>query len=421
MKNLKVLTATDGDTHQIQCYDLNEKSRRLNWYDIDLDLLDADILHRLHNYENEQFWLSPAEVPDHGFLPLLRDGSGRVAGRLIRQKDAENGHTYLTGQSGAGKTYENCQLMAKMCALGHAVITFDNSDSTTYEAMCRNLSPSFVDANVTFIDVESDHIPIDLFRIDRTAPKPTQKAALRSILTAGVGELTTPQRSKLNTVLSGMLDLLAPDEPIRTGDILAMLHEDGATYESLRSRFEPLFEDLDALGMASQSWDELLRQNAGEIIVIRTASGSAEHGDQLIDLMLATLCRYQKAHPEIPLDLFIDEIQNQNLSKDGPISWILREGRKYGIAFFGATQDFFPFNTALGRIMSKADTQIFLHPTPDSEQAVASELRFKKADTARFDDMQRGDAIIKASFYSRENKRNIPATLSGHLVPYPVE
>lgn len=54
-----------------------------------------------------------SEVPDRDFVALLHDVSGRVAGRLTRQQDAENGHMYVTGQSGTGKIFEACQLMAK--------------------------------------------------------------------------------------------------------------------------------------------------------------------------------------------------------------------------------------------------------------------------------------------------------------------
>lgn len=412
------LNATDGDTHPIQTYDINGNPVRLFWYALSAEILSADVLHMIRNLDSEQFWLAPDEVPERDFVPLLRDESGRVAGRIIRQQDAENSHTYVTGQSGAGKTYVDCQLMAKMLSLDHHAIVFDNSDSTTYEAMCRNLSKKYVDENVAFIDIDTDGIPVDLFRIDRDATKPTQKKALRGILTAGVGELSAPQKNRLSSVLSDMLDLIDKSEPIRPCDILAMLQEDGATYESLRSRFEPLLEDIDALGMASQSWGEVFQQNTGKIIVIRTASGSAEHGDQLIDMMLSTLFSYQKENHDVPLDIFIDELQNQNLSTDSPIYQIMKEGRKDGIAFVGATQDFYPFNTELGKIMSKADMQIILRPTPNSANAVAANLRFKKGDEAWFDTMLRGDAIIKGWFYSKIEQRNIPRTLSGRLASF---
>ena len=284
--------------------------------------------------------------------------------------------------------------------------------------MKRNLSKEFIDANVKLIDINSEKIPVDLFRIDRKAKLTAQKTALVDILTAGTGELSAPQKNTLRSALSEMLNLLKPDEPIRTGDILAMLDEEGATYESLRSRLEPLFEDIDELGMENQTWDELFKQNQGKIIVIRTASGRSKHGDQLIDLLLESLFKYQRKKPAVPLDLFIDELQNQNFSEGSPIRGILKEGRRFHIALYGATQDYYPRNSELGSSMGKSGTQVFLQPTQNSENAIASELRFKKNEAARFDTMQRGDAIIKGNFYSKIEQRNLPCTLSGQVVPY---
>ena len=418
LRQYNLLVAKDGNTKPIQVYDLNGKSQRLYWYCIDASILDADVLHRLHNIDSEQFWLAPNEVPDRDFMPLLRDESGRVAGKLMRQQDAENGHVYVSGQSGVGKTYADCQLMARNLALGHNVVAFDSSDSFTFDTMCCNLSSEFVTENVTFIDIDSVGIPVDFFRINRTVSKPTQKTALMDILTAGIGELSTSQKNRLRAVLSEMLDLIDKTEPIHPCDILTMLQEDGATYESLRARLEPLLEDIELLGMAAQSWRELLRQNAGKIIVISTASGSSERGNQLIDMLLETLFRYQREQSEIPLDLVLDEIQNQNFTEGSPICRILKEGRHSLISFIGSTQDYYARSTEIGKVMGKAGIQIFLRPTQDSEGTVASELRFGKADRERFDAMQRGDVIIKGPFYDKEQHRNIPATLSGHVVSF---
>ena len=132
-------------------------------------------------------------------------------------------------------------------------------------------------------------------------------------------------------------------------------------------------------------------------------------------MMMATLYNYQCDNPQIPLDVFIDELQNQNFSKTSPIRKVMKEGRRFHISFFGATQDYYPRNTELGSVMGKAGTQIFLRPTPNSENVVASELRYRKADMLRFDSMQRGDIIVKGNLYSKESGCNIPTTLSGHV------
>jgi hypothetical protein len=97
----------------------------------------------------------------------------------------------------------------------------------------------------------------------------------------------------------------------------------------------------------------------------------------------------------------------------------MKEGRKKHMSFIGATQDYYPSNTDLGSVMGKAGTQIFLRPTPNSENIVATELRFKKADMLRFDSMERGDIIVKGSLFSKDCRRNTSVTLSGHVEDFP--
>lgn len=157
-------------------------------------------------------------------------------------------------------------------------------------------------------------------------------------------------------------------------------------------------------------------RNTGNIIVIHTDSVYTECGNQLIDMMLVTLFNYQRENNTTPLDIFMDEIQNQNFSKISPICKIMKEGRKI---HFGATQDYYARNTELGSVMGKAGTEIFLRPTPNSEGIAAAELRFNKADMARFNSMGRGDIIVKGSLYNKEQDRNISVILCGHVDDYP--
>lgn len=412
LRHSELLNTTDGDTHPIQTHDSSGASLRLYWYDIDAEILDADVLHRLTNLDSAPFWMRADELSNRDFVSLLHDESGHVAGRLIRYSDEANSHFYITGQSGFGKTHLLCQLMAKHHALGHQIVVFDSSDSFAYEAMCRNLSQTYVERCITFHDIDRNGIPIDLFCIDRSASLPSQKKELLGILTAGTGELTASQSNTLRSVLSDMLSVIGKDELIRTEDILAMLEEEGTTYGSIRNRLIPLFEDMDACGMSKKSWGDYL-QEAGKIVVIHTESDFTEKGCQIIDMLLTALFNYQRGNPGVPLDIFIDEVQNQNFSAISPIRKILKEGRKFHMSFFGATQDYYPRNTELGSVMGKAGTQFFLRPTQNSEGIAASELRFGKADMARFDSMQRGDVIVKGSFYNREHGRNTPVTLTG--------
>ena len=191
------------------------------------------------------------------------------------------------------------------------------------------------------------------------------------------------------------------------------------TAQHLIHHLTPLFDDIKACGMAEASWDEFLNDRS-KIIVIHTRSAYTEFGDQIIDMLLASLFNYQRDHSDMPVDVFIDEIQNQNFSKYGPIRKIMKEGRKIHLSFFGATQEYYPRSTDIGKAMSKAVTQIFLKPTADSVYLVSDELHYTKADIAKFDSMERGDIIAKGTLYSKKDGRNKNAILSGHLADFDV-
>ncbi len=471
LRQTNVLESTDGNTHPIEVHNSAGEPKRLYFYDVSAEILDADILYKLHNIASESFLLDEVEVPKKDFLALLHDTEGRVAGRQICYTDEENGHSYITGQSGWGKTYLLSQLLAKCFKQGHRVVVFDSSNSFTYEALCRNLSKQFIDSYVSTQDIDKDGIPVDLFAFDHNASLPTKKKQLLGILQAAIGELSPPQSNALRTVLSKVItevddngritcdsiinklngidkEFFTPEtmkeflEPL-LGELeacdyeLSALNEcdrhncktiirrlnggrknDGeATLNSLLNRFEPLFEDIEECGMADRTWNSFLGCSK-KITIIRTDSAYTESGNQLIDMLLATLYNYQHDNPQVTLDVLIDELQNQNFSKTGPIRKLMKEGRKIHMSFFGVTQDYYPRNTELGSVMGKAGTQIFLRPTPNSANVVAAELRFSKADMERFDSMMRGDIIVKANLFDKKLSRNVPTTISGRVDDY---
>lgn len=419
LKQTGALNSTDGNSHPVELHDSNGKHIRLYLYDISLDILDADIIYMLRNLDKDAFLLSNEETPTENFLNILSDGNGRLAGKQICYEGLENGHGYVTGQSGWGKTYLLCQLIAKYFNLGHKIVIFDSSDSFEYSALCRNLSKVFVDNFVKIYDLDKEGIPVNFFKTECIASLPSQKKELLGILQSGIDELSASQTNALRRLLSSIINKLGKNGRVTCTAIINELNngkteETSATYESLLNRLEPLIEDIEERGMADRTWKHFLDRSR-IITIIRTDPAYTESGNQLIDMMLATLYNYQCDNPQIPLDVFIDELQNQNFSKTSPIRKVLKEGRRFHISFFGATQDYYPRNTELGSVMGKAGTQIFLRPTPNSENVVASELRYRKADMLRFDSMQRGDIIVKGNLYSKESGCNVPTTLSGHV------
>ncbi len=417
LKRLGYLICTDFDTHPIELYDAEGQHQRLYLHDVLADILDADVVYQLYNPEIAAFLHTGDEVPQSGFIPIITDGNGHIAGRLVDFHAAENDNVAIYGQAGEGKSYTKAQIMARRFVQGYDILDFDKSASDTYEALCMNLSKEFVDQNVVFHKLDSAEINVDIFNIDRTASLPSQKKEMIGIITAAVAELSVPQTNLLRSAISDLLEVTDKNQPILPDDLLELLNEDGITYESLRSRLGPFFEDIKEYKLTNGTWKDIF-SGERKIHVVQINEKYSSNGNQIIDALLAGLFNYKCENPQRPLSVVIDEVQNHNLSVSGPIRKILKEGRKYRLSIIASTQDFYARSTEIGSALGKADMQIHHRPTQDSANLVATELRWKKADMVRFDSMNRGDVIIKGALYNKEQKRNVQTTISGHIVDF---
>ena len=420
LKECGFLYATNRNRHPVHVYNSSGASVTIHSYSISQKILDADNQKKIDNLSNEEFFFTLNEQPVREFLPLIQNYDGRNAGRLIRFRDEENNHIYITGQSGYGKTFLLSQLIAAFISLNHKVVIFDSSDSFTYEAMCHNLSQNFVDYFVAFYSLEDDGIPVDLFNLDEYPKTASKKKILAGILTAATDSLSAIQSNKLKAALQEMLLNLPSMTRISTQRILERFDEEDTTYASLISRFTSVFEDIEDCGMSEKTWSEFLSIRQ-KVIVIKTETSFTESGNQLFDMMLATLYNYQVKHQDSQLDIIIDEVQNQNTAKGSPIYKILKEGRKLHMAFIGATQAYHTRGDRIGDTMNIADTKIFLKPTPDAERAVASALDYNDSKRSAFHKMERGQCLISSNFYSKEKKQNCPAVISGDVVKTPLD
>lgn len=408
------LICTDGLTHPFDSHDSTGKYQRLYFYDFPADILDEDVLYILQNPETAAFLLTKEESQLPGFMPLISDKSGNIAGKRFIYTEAENDNITLYGQSGEGKSYTKAQIEASRFALGYDILVFDTSDSDTYEAMCANLSKKFVDENVVFHKLDDGGLHVNIFDIDRTASLPSQKKEFVGIIIAAVGDMSVPQTNVLRSVISELLEKTDVDKPIFPDDLLKLLHREGATYASLRNRLEPLIEDIKAYKLTKGTWKGFF-DNTHKIHVVQINEGFTGNGNEIVDALLAGLFNYKREEPQRPLSVFIDEVQNQNFSASSPIRKILKEGRKHHFSIVAATQDYYARSTETGSALGKAGMQIFHRPTQDSANLVAAELRWNKADMARFDSMNRGDVIIKGALYNKELDRNVMTIITGHI------
>lgn len=412
LNDTQLLYCTKKNIHPIRIYTENGLSNCINTYSISCDILDKDNVDRIENLHNKDSFCSKSDISDSYFMPLIVNSNGKLAGILENLSDKNNRHIYVTGNSGQGKSILLAQMLYNASQLNHKIVVFDTNDSFTPAELSKSLPDDFIKNNITYHNVENDGIPIDLFNSRDCFKESQRKKILAGILSAPFNELSESQHNVIKKVLSDIMTLVDKSERLFPEDILEFFDEDTPTHKSIHNRLAPVFDDIKDSGMSEDTWGEFIEKSK-DVIIITMNNCASESGNQLVDMMLATLFNYQTANSDCQLDIIIDEIQNQNMSETSPIMKIMKEGRKYLISFIGATQSFSKKGDGVGRVMKYAATNIFLKPTIDSEKNVADMLGFSKHEITKFRTMKPGDCYIEGYIYNNESKRNEPATIKG--------
>lgn len=385
-------------------------------YSINRNFLDADVRQMIDNLAHSEYLLEKNEIPDTNFLPMILC-NGQIVGKKMRYEDEEDNHLSISGQTSSGKTYALAQRAAFLADLQHRLVILDAEGAFSREKLSLMLPPDFIEKNVLFRELETDGIPVDLFHLARKNGN-TDKSILEGILTAGSRKLTGPQLDALRTEISNLLCVTDPGTPILPETIRKMLDKSGTAYENLKSRLYPVLDDLSEFKMEQLTWGEFF-ENGHPILVLSMQPAFRQSGYKLFDMLLASLYNYQVRNFETPLDIIMDEVQNQNVSESGPLWKIVTGGRKFHMSVSCATQEYVASrNDTLGSLMGKFRNKMFLSPTSDSETAVASVLGYGSKKKRMFDAMQRGDCIMKMPCYSKAIGQNHYITISGHILSY---
>ncbi len=372
------------------------------------EILDAQTEQLLKANKHPQFFSDCP--PDTNFLPLIQNPDGKVAGLDFQFERSQNCHTFVTGMSGSGKSVFLGQLCYNKMKLGNQVVIFDTDCSFTREALCQNLSEHIVDAYVTFHDIAENGLPVDFFAMPGIVKRVTQKNTIAGILIAGMPNLSDNQISILKNMITATLEKNASFDIL---DLMETLeNEDGNTVSSLNNKLLSIFDEIAEYGKSHTTWDDFLGKSAG-ITVISLKSPYSEIGHQLMDMLMSSLYFHQIEHGVRQLSIFIDEIQNQNLSKNGPIAKILKEGRKFHIDLNYATQTVSKSNSEVNKILDQASTSVFFRPDDISESIVTHLLKMGKKESAVLGKLKPGECFVKSCFYDFEQRQSKPIVLCG--------
>lgn len=359
------------------------------------DIVSSETLGYINSLSTKQYFTDKNDTPD--FLPLIQNVFGHKAGQLLRPD--ENQHRCITGKSGSGKTVFLTQLMARLAMHGHRVVVFDSSNSFSESELEGKLSKEFIEEHITFYNASKSGLPIHLLYTYEQDTPVKQKNMLTDIFGEAIHNST---QSQLLFLKKTMKDYIGYSH-CNYEDYYELLQRtdtnkvESSTKDSIINKLGQVLDELLENGSDDQTddWFTFLNK-CKNIVIINIEEAGGKNGNQLTDMLLASLFYAQKHQSEYhQLSIFIDEIQNQNLSDSSIISKIMREGRKYAIDLTFATQYLSNINES--RILRQASLNICFRPEITSRNALADMLGFQKKDIWQLDNMSVGDCFVQGS------------------------
>lgn len=320
----------------------------------------------------------------------IKLGSLTTFWRYIKTaEDADNGHLIITGRSGSGKTYA-LQMIERGIAESHEAAMIVLNFHGTHDALTGE--------NVKILDV-SDGLPFPL-----TAPFQHPDGAvddkddtIESILTIFEAEKRLPvrQRSALRRAMEDAWN--SPPEYFLAAVERQLDFADEDAAGAVADKFHLIFKKI----RFCVPDEPLMRP--GQIVRLDFGRFPTRLQSYAAEMTLAALLRYFRVWGQAakyPLCVVCDEFQNLQIRPGSMLAELLREGRKFNIMLFLATQTLDTFDKADRAIIQQAATHLYFRPAASEIRRILAEInpRDPVAMQELLKNLQKGEAIASGRF-----------------------
>lgn len=297
-----------------------------------------------HSHEKSEEGLAAKSVSDVRVLLGEDERSKEKLYWEFGNKQLNNRHLLISGNSGMGKTYCIQGLLYELAKQNISTVIFDYTDGFTEQ----KLDPIFT--NALSGKIQEQYVKIDRFPINPFNRHEIQIGS-RSMLENDV-DIANRLSAVFRTVYKfGPQQKSIIYEAIKSGfkkykdgmNFEYMVEEikaaGGGTASTVLSKIMP-FIDINPFDTSSIfSWGDII-ESKGKVYIIQLTGFDREIQLMLTDLILWDIWNYCVKHGDEskPLPIVLDEAQNLSHKSDSPSGKILTEGRKFGIAGIYATQ-----------------------------------------------------------------------------------
>ena len=231
---------------------------------------------------------------------------------------------------------------------------------------------------------------------------------------ARIKESADKQKNKLTEIIDEVLKEATDSVAIQSSNILKKLDKSDDTTQDLKNKLEPVLKMIDyskdgkddsSLPMHRQSWGDFLKRK--KQIVIISSKESLNSRTTLTDMLLASLYEYKLHNGDNRFTVIIDELLDQNIEKQGAINKLFRKVGKLNISMLVAAQTYSnDEKDRIGAIVKNAGIKVFFSYDEDNISDISALLSKSNSYENSISDLEQGECIIKASFYSKNRNKN---------------
>lgn len=423
LKNTGSLISTKDNKRSLKVTLSQYDARYIDFYSISKELLSKTALAKLEIFKNSDYLFPINDISVPHITPIINTYDvTHTTGIQLKPDSDENFHMYVTGVSGAGKTYFLIQQALFRAQNDDKVIIFDNGgsfDRDRLEKIFKDKTEEVINKYISYHYISTDKIPVDLFSLEgiKSSDEKTtdyQAARLTDIITATSTGLGAKQKNALGEKLKKVAKHIENDNQSNDNDysntickeIIHIITQKDMADLKLDDRLTSILGFIQN-NMIRQTWGDFF-SNRKKIIIIITGQERNALGANIIDLMLASLNAYKSYITRSRYSVIIDELGFLNTSDSGTICHFAKASRQNNLSLILASQHF--MKEKLNSFIGNFGTKVFFQPT-DSSIAADEINKYYKTDkrsqicVEKLNKLETGECVVCGSLYNKSKKK----------------
>ena len=375
-------------------------------YSINKGILDGKCQNKLMELEYFDYTFDKGQEPV-GFIPIIKlNSSNKMLGCVINESTDECESMYVSGMSRSGKTRFLVEQAVIRYKSGKKVVVIDQTNAFSPE----ELEKHGVDkTQFSHWDIGTEGTPVDLLSMENCSTLADKKNRLFSIL-AEAASITSEVQSKLLRKKCSSIAKASENGTVHSlPDTLRVFDEKDPEEAKIHERLVEVFDDLEGLPTANGRWDKFLESESG-IVVISTSCDGTRKKAPLVNMLLADLYDFKQHHRDSRVTVILDEIEDLNLEKDGPINTILRKGAKHRLSMMLASQEYSVEKDKLGKLIGNCAFHVFFRPKDANIADIAKHIGVEKSVLAS---LEQGQCVVDGPLFNKIAGKNKQKTVVG--------